>query len=63
MKDTGVDLGKSVFVLHGASMTGQVKFRKKLSRSQFLKFRADGDGSLAAARTTGLDRSWSSAMR
>ncbi len=43
MKDTmiGLDLAKSVFVLHGASMTGQVKFRKKLSRSQFLKFIAD----------------------
>ncbi|MBB3148775.1 transposase, partial [Phyllobacterium trifolii] len=43
MKDTmiGVDLAKSVFVLHGASMAGQVKFRKKLSRSQFLKFIAD----------------------
>ena len=43
MKDTmiGVDLAKSVFVLHGASMTGEVKFRKKLSRSQFLKFIAD----------------------
>jgi len=35
-KDTmiGVDLAKSVFYLHGASMTGQVKFRKKMSRTQ-----------------------------
>jgi transposase len=34
MKDTmiGVDLAKRVFQLHGASMTGQVKFRKKLTR-------------------------------
>lgn len=33
MKDTmiGVDLAKNVFQLHGASMTGQLKFRKKLS--------------------------------
>ncbi len=54
MEDTmiGVDLAKSVFVLHGASMTGQVKYRKKLSRSQFLKRMADqspagrGDGIL-----------------
>ena len=32
-KDTmiGVDLAKSVFQVHGASMTGQVKFRKKLT--------------------------------
>ena len=43
MKDTmiGVDLAKNVFQVHGASMTGQVKFRKKLSRPQFHKFMAD----------------------
>jgi hypothetical protein len=35
MKDTmiGVDLAKSVFQLHGASMTGQLRFRKKVTRS------------------------------
>ena len=32
----GIDLAKSVFQLDGASMTGEVKFRKKLSRLQFL---------------------------
>ena len=39
-KDTmiGVDLAKSVFQLHGASMTGDPKFRKKLSRQSFGKF-------------------------
>ena len=43
MNDTmiGVDLAKSVFQLHGASMTGQLKYRKKLTRSQFRKFMAD----------------------
>ncbi len=30
----GVDLAKAVFQLHAASMTGQPKFRKKLSQSQ-----------------------------
>jgi len=36
MKDTmiGVDLAKRVFQVHGASITGRVKFRKKLSRDQ-----------------------------
>jgi len=29
----GVDLAKRVFQLHGAAMAGQVKFRKKLSRT------------------------------
>jgi len=42
MNDTmiGVDLAKNVFQLHGASMSGQVKFRKKLSRQHFSKFMA-----------------------
>lgn len=42
MKDTliGIDLAKNVFQLHGASMTGDVQFRKKLVRSQFLRFMA-----------------------
>ncbi|WBU63541.1 hypothetical protein PAE61_14445 [Paracoccus aerodenitrificans] len=34
----GVDLAKSVFQIHGASMTGHVKFRKKLTRAQFRNF-------------------------
>ena len=43
MNDTmiGVDLAKNVFQLHGASMTGQVRFRKKLSRQNFSKFMAE----------------------
>lgn len=40
MKDTmiGVDLAKNVIVLHGASMMSELKFRKKLSGSQFIHF-------------------------
>ena len=43
MKDTmiGVDLAKRVFQVHGASMTGHVKFRKKLTREQFRGFMSD----------------------
>jgi transposase len=37
----GVDLAKRVFQLHGATMTGHVKFRKKFSRQQFRKFMTD----------------------
>ncbi|MGY3581227.1 hypothetical protein [Bradyrhizobium sp. USDA 4504] len=37
----GVDLAKNVFQLHGASTTGHLKFRKKLSRPQFRKFTAE----------------------
>lgn len=36
----GVDLAKSVFQLHAASMTGQPKFRKKMPRSAFTAFMA-----------------------
>ena len=34
----GVDLSKQVFQLHGATAEGEVVFRKKLSRKQFLAF-------------------------
>ncbi len=43
MKDTmiGMDLAKRVFQIHGASTTGQVKFRKKLTREQFRRFMSE----------------------
>jgi len=34
----GVDLAKKVFQLHGSKADGTVVFRKKLSRTQFIKF-------------------------
>ncbi|GHG11494.1 hypothetical protein GCM10017322_03790 [Paracoccus aerius] len=34
----GVDLAKQVFQLHGATAEGEIVFRKKLSRKQFLAF-------------------------
>ena len=42
MKDTviGVDLAKSVFQLHGASLAGHLKFHKKVTRIQFRHFMA-----------------------
>jgi transposase len=42
MKDTmiGVDLAKNVFQLHGASLSGEILFRKKLTRGQFSRFMA-----------------------
>ena len=51
MKDTviGVDLAKRVFQLHGAAMTGQVKFCKKLTRDQFRHFMATQPAALPAA--------------
>jgi transposase len=36
----GVDLAKRVFQLHGTTVAGEVKFRKKLTRDQFQAFMA-----------------------
>ncbi len=59
-KDTmiGVDLAKNVFQLHGASMKGDVKFRKKLSRPQFLRFMADHDPAVIVMETCGSANYW-----
>ena len=69
MTDTmiGVDLAKRVFQLHGATVTGHVMFRKKLTREQFLRFMADHPACTvvfkpAAAPATARARWQSSAM-
>ncbi|WP_208852716.1 hypothetical protein [Brucella tritici] len=41
-----VDLAKNVFQLHAALMTGELVFRKKLSRQNFQKFMANVNGGL-----------------
>jgi len=55
MNDTmiGVDLAKNVFQLHGASMTGVVKYRKKLSRGQFFRFMSEQSRHLLLWRPAG----------
>jgi len=53
----GVDLAKAVFQLHGASMTGQLKFRMKLARSRFRKFMGDQPQTLSALFNQG-NRVW-----
>lgn len=59
-KDTmiGVDLAKSVFQIHGTSMGGDVKFRKKLSRPQFLKFMAGHGPAVVAMEACGSANYW-----
>ncbi len=59
MKDMmiGVDLAKNVFQVHGSLRTGEVQFRRKLTRTQFSEFMAQQERclvilKLAAARTT-----------
>lgn len=63
-KDTmiGVDLAKNVFQLHGASMTGHVKFRKKLSRAQFRKFMAEQAPSVVVMEACGGAHCWARQM-
>lgn len=63
-KDTmiGVDLAKSVFQLHGASMTGQVRFKKKLSRDGFLKFMTGQPPVLVVMEACGSAHYWAREM-
>jgi len=64
MEDTmiGVDLAKAVFQLHGASMTGHLKYRKKLTRLQFRKFMADQPPSLVVMEACGSAHYWAREM-
>lgn len=58
----GVDLAKSVFQVHGASMTGDVKFRKKLTRPQFQKFMTEHDPAVVVMEACGGAHYWSRVM-
>ncbi len=63
-KDTmiGVDLAKTVFQHHGASMTGELKFRKKLSRGSFAKFMADQPPAVIVMEACGSAHYWAREM-
>ncbi len=58
----GVDLAKSVFQVHGASMSGQVQFRKKLSRPQFMKFMAEQPAAVVVMEACGSASYWAREM-
>ena len=60
MKDMmiGVDLAKSVFQVHGALRTGEVQFRKKLTRKQFPAFMARQAPSLVIFEACGSAHYW-----
>lgn len=59
----GVDLAKNVFQLHGASLTGEVRFRKKLSRSQFRKFMEAQPASIVVFEACGGAHFWTREMQ
>jgi transposase len=54
----GVDLAKNVFQLHGVSLTGEVRFRKKLSRPQFMAFMADHPAAVVVMEACGGASYW-----
>lgn len=58
----GVDLAKSVFQLHGASMTGDVRFKKKLSREGLLKFMTEQPPSIVVMEACGSAHHWAREM-
>jgi transposase len=64
MKDMmiGVDLAKSVFQVHGALWTGEVQFRKKLTRKQFAVFMARQEPCLVLFEACGSAHYWAREM-
>ncbi len=64
MKDMmiGVDLAKNVFQVHGALRTGEVQFRKKLTRKQFPTFLARQDPCLVIFEACGGAHYWAREM-
>lgn len=63
-KDTmiGVDLAKNVFQLHAASMTGQPRFCKKLSREKFRSFMAEQPPAVVVMEACGSAHYWAREM-
>ena len=64
MKDTmiGVDLAKRVFQLHGASLAGHLKFRKKVTRVQFRHFMAKHEPAVVVMEACGSASYWAREM-
>lgn len=58
----GIDLAKQVFQVHGATRDGNVLFRKKLARSQFLRFMASLPPCVVAMEACGTAHFWGREM-
>mgnify|MGYP003435079339 FL=1 len=58
----GVDLAKAVFQLHATSMTGQLRFCKKLSPQSFLKFMAEQPPAVVVLEACGSAHYWTREM-
>jgi len=58
----GVDLAKSVFQLHGASLAGHLKFRKKVTRVQLRHFMAKHEPAVVVMEACGSASYWAREM-
>ncbi|PVB59483.1 IS110 family transposase [Labrenzia sp. 011] len=58
----GIDLAKNVFQVHGASMSGQIKFRRKLTRQHFRRFMADQVPAMVVMEACGSAHYWAREM-
>ena len=58
----GIDLAKNVFQVHGATMFGQIKFRRKLTRLHFRRFMADQVPAMVAMEACGSADYWAREM-
>jgi transposase len=58
----GVDLAKNVFQVHGALRTGEVQFRKKLTRKQFPAFMAQQKPGMVIFEACGGAHFWAREM-
>ena len=58
----GINLAKSVFQLHAATMAGELKFRKKLSRQSFFRFMAEQPPALVVMEACGSAHYWAREM-
>lgn len=58
----GIDLAKNVFQLYGALLSGEVKFRRKLSLQHFRRFMAGQGASIVVMEACGSGHYWSREM-
>ncbi|MFB4375972.1 IS110 family transposase [Agrobacterium sp. CR_3] len=58
----GIDLAKNVFQVHGALLSGEVTFRRKLSRQHFRRFMAGQGASIVVMEACGSAHYWSREM-
>jgi hypothetical protein len=58
----GVDLAKNSFQVHGATMGGHVKFRRKLSRAQFPSFMAAQHPAVVVMQACAAAHHWARAL-